>query len=278
MQQQTVNIEREPSASPVVLSEKESDLSAHVSEVDRLLQDLQAEALRQKRERRQTAGILVAFTVFFLILFPLAALHARHPGHSWHVLRTFLTIMPIMVFGIMAGTYAVSEKRKKIVRKMVDHLDVRLVGPLAEALGYQEKELRKRAAEALPSILLKMRASDASLLNTAQRNRLNQALLGRNKRLVLAILAAYEQVGDSAAIPPVSRLAAGEGLAVDSSVQEAAQRCLLFLQQRAKQEQAAQTLLRASTNADTNSLLRAADSSPKAAPQQLLRASTPEQT
>lgn len=104
---------------------------------------------------------------------------------------------------------------------------------------------------------------------------------GADLSLVLSILKAYEQVGGSKAIPVVEKLAAGEGYGrKDSRVREASQLCLPFLQERAAQESAQQTLLRPAqeTTAASDALLRPAAGSSEADPQRLLRASTIDRT
>ncbi|HZP82120.1 MAG TPA: hypothetical protein VFB21_10805 [Chthonomonadaceae bacterium] len=152
--------------------------------------------------------------------------------------------------------------------------DVRLVGPLAEALKWPDPHIQSIAATALTRLLPRLRASDAGLLNASQRVGLCHALEGAKPDLILAILRAFEQVGDGSAAPFVERLARGKGAAArEKRIQEAAQECLPYLQLLAAQERASQTLLRPAGIPDVppESLLRPAASTPETDPQQLLR-------
>ena len=140
----------------------------------------------------------------------------------------------------------------------------------------------------LPRMLIGVQASDAPLFTLRHRAMLNVYL--DSKRLgatsivsecMLAILKAYEQVGDSEAVPVVERLANGEGYAKrDKAIQQAAQNCLPFLYERGENETQRQTLLRASQPAANApvTLLRPASAAPATAPNQLLRPASSETT
>lgn len=93
----------------------------------------------------------------------------------------------------------------------------------------------------------------------------------------VAILKAFEQVGDTKALPIVERLAHQEAKTeAEHRVREAAQECLPFLQVRSDRQRAHQTLLRASqpTEADPALLLRATGSPSDTDPRTLLRPNT----
>ena len=130
---------------------------------------------------------------------------------------------------------------------------------------------------ALTHLLPRLQATDAHLLNVAQRARLNHEL-GRGKLSLhpawcgpqqaemqaafdVAILKAWEQVGDENALPVVQKLAAQRaGTPAQKRVQQAAKSCLPYLETRAGEQRATQTLLRAADLPTTNGdvLLRAA--------------------
>lgn len=99
---------------------------------------------------------------------------------------------------------------------------------------------------------------------------------GRHTDLVLAILQAYEQIGDSAALPVVESLAEGKGPASkEPRIREAAERCLPALRILAQKEQEKQRLLRpaeAQGNA-SDRLLRPAQGSTTGDSQTLVRPS-----
>ena len=120
------------------------------------------------------------------------------------------------------------------------------VGPLAEALEMSDSEVTETAIRALIRLLPRLKASDASLINPHQRSCLNEALRwNRDIDLTLAILAAWEQVGDTGAIEDVEGLAAGQGSGGRiPKIKAAAQECLPLLLQSAGRQQNNTQLLR----------------------------------
>lgn len=174
---------------------------------------------------------------------------------------------------IMLSTY--HQQRNSISRVLAKFDDVRAVGFLAEALEFRDKHTRQAAAEALIRLLPRLKASDAHLLNAKQRAILLRTFNrpASSAALIVAILKAYEQVGDESALEPVRSLLT----ALNPRVQEAATECLPFLESRIAQQRASQTLLRASSPIETatpDMLLRPALESGETNPQELLRATT----
>ena len=165
---------------------------------------------------------------------------------------------------------------------------VQAVGPLVDLIAMPKapRQLPPLCA-ALTELLPQMQASDAGLLTKKQRKTLNWLLtngidwgVGPTAflNLRLAILKAWEQIGDAAAIPTVAHLASGRARTADQkTLKAAAQECLPLLQAHFGEVEATKTLLRASApeNAAPETLLRPADFTPDAAPQQLLRAANP---
>lgn len=97
------------------------------------------------------------------------------------------------------------------------------------------------------SLLPRMKASDAALLSPEQRFFLNRALKSKDTALTLAILKAWEQVGDASAIGKVEKLAEGRGRGERiPKVVEAAKDCLPALRQSAERQQIGSQLLRPS--------------------------------
>jgi hypothetical protein len=139
--------------------------------------------------------------------------------------------------------------------------DTSIIGPLAEALEYRDKAVRKAAAEALTRLLPRLQETDDSLLTGEQRNCLHHALMDSEPALVLAVMIGLRRVGDARAIPNVQKLAAGQGVAAtDELLQEAAQETLRILRHRVEAQRAPQVLLRASSSpmARADELLRPA--------------------
>ena len=137
---------------------------------------------------------------------------------------------------------------------------------------------------ALIVCLPKLQATDAALLTSHDRGQLNEVLRRyctqpdlqkSHPTFALAILKAYEQVGDARAIPLVSRLASMKPRNLhQQKLQQAARECLPLLRARVSSLEPEQTLLRASAP-DTNTpatLLRAVAPAPAAPDDELLRA------
>ena len=120
--------------------------------------------------------------------------------------------------------------------------DLRWVGPLAQATNSPHNRVQGVSAQILSHLLPHLRPSDAHLLNPQQRAALNQRLIENKPRdsdLNVAILAAWENVGDQEAVAYVDRLAHGwTWPGGQRQVQEAAQKCLLTLEKRLEEEQA----------------------------------------
>lgn len=157
-----------------------------------------------------------------------------------------------------------------------------MVGPLAEVLAIDDLAVRRMAKANLIRLLPRLRASDAALLNAYQRKHLNRFVgahlfeIGhrdirelwskqarqRDTEFQLAILKAYEQVGDADCLPAVQSLAhpTVHYKLVPPEVVDAAQQCLLFLEPMLAQDRASKQLLRASSASDVlpDTLLRPA--------------------
>ncbi|HZT42838.1 MAG TPA: hypothetical protein VFA07_11790 [Chthonomonadaceae bacterium] len=236
--------------------------------LDSLLAFLAEEKRKRKRRVRYSLCLL---PVYIGVLF--IAFRINQP-----VLFIAIFVMMLVGLTLKSEVEKKSEAQQYITRKLIEWDDVRVVGPLAEELASLEQDIRFAAERALISLLPRLRATDADLLNTDQRHCLYYALSGtRQIWLKIAILKALEQVGDSEAIPYVERLAAGEGAAEWSpEVRQAAIDCLPYLQERTRQESTRQTLLRSAdlAGAAAETLLRSAGETQETDPQQLLRVPT----
>jgi len=163
--------------------------------------------------------------------------------------------------GGMVSWVVVSDRAKSAAVSIARFDDVRAVGPLAQALWFKDRRVASIASGALIRLLPRLQASDAFLLSPAQRSCMNRALRGKNIELTMAILKAWEQVGDADAIPEVENLAEGRGKGGRfSKVVEAAKACLPFLRQSAERQRIGAQLLRPANGnlTPTDTLLRPA--------------------
>ncbi|MCW3095243.1 MAG: hypothetical protein JWL77_861 [Chthonomonadaceae bacterium] len=233
-------------------------------DLEDLLVDLGNES--RKRALRRSLARWAALIVSIGWLCGAIAMHDL----SWRTL--FFLYIPIgLVF--LSGMASQQAQLAALAISRLD--DVRAIGSLAEALEFPDRDIRPIARKALIHLLPRLKASDAALLSSAQRACLNRTLRGDQSELILAILKAWEQVGDPKAIPAVRSLAEGRGECGQiPEVVQAAKECLPFLQQSLEQRQNDTQLLRSAdgNRAPAESLLRPATSQVSAEPaNQLLR-------
>ena len=241
----------------------------------------------RKRKRRRTwilVGVLSYFAFMALMVLGTWVLHHKFDSQVFNFIGSMT--------GVFGGAAAFSRTHRAAARKAAELKDMRAVGHLAAALEMQDKGTRQIVEEALIDLLPQMRASDAGLLDAEQRECLYRALRSKNHKLVMAIFKALEQIGDSRALPYVEKLEQAlveqhawaerhtrhlQAAEIETRLQ-AARECLQFLQDHAQQEQARQTLLRASSAAHVapDSLLRPAAGKSDQDPDSLLRASRSE--
>ncbi len=243
----------------------------------------QLEAERQKVSRpAMRIGFLLAD---WCIIVPFGAAHAfdSFASHQWLAggVWSAFTLAATQLYRV-----ALSPKRATMMRIQVQQRDIKAVGVLAEALEWPEEDLRFEAGAALTVLLPLLKASDSSLLNSEQRASLHSVLKLSNAQkqgeLILSILEAFEQVGDTAAIPFVEQLAAAKPRTpAEQAIVTAAQECLPYLRICAGNNTARHSLLRASSQQDTaamDNLLRPIRETPDTRPEQLLRPSNSEES
>ena len=229
-------------------------------EIDDVLTVLRKEVQTRAERKKLFVGIFLSIVLLFVVI----AIFTHH--------TIMFTNVGTYISFLMIGA-AASQKQKAAALAISRFDDVRAIGPLAEALEFNDKEVVPMAEKALIILLPRMKASDTALLNAEQRFCLNRALRGKNTELTLAILKAWEQVGDAKAIEEVDKLARGRG-GKNPQVVAAAQDCLPFLRQSAERQQIGAQLLRPSDGNLTPSdvLLRPAMPHASTAPsEQLLR-------
>jgi hypothetical protein len=246
-------------------------------ESEAFLAQLQEQARRRRIYYRLLNGLCTGGALLYMLLILVQITR-------WIPIRSDITLYTCLFFiAVLLGTRIVGIRWNKTAGEIAKSGDVRMVGPLVEAYSALNLSQENRPVrEALTVLLPRLQASDARVLTEEHRQMLNRVLGSsalsyskENNRLIIAILKAYEQVGDESALPFVERLAKGEKAGVNREVREAAQACLPFLQERAERERASSELLRAASASDTPSdvLLRPAAGALEADPQQLLRAS-----
>jgi hypothetical protein len=159
------------------------------------------------------------------------------------------------------------------LQQITDLEDVRAIAPLLDLMENSQEmweyddPSRRAIKYALLRLLPRLQASDVSWLTEGQRAALVRTLYYCTHRkypwhyhpdLAVALLGALEQVGSGDALEYVQELAAlSPGDARQDRIREAAQACVPYLQIRARAQQAAETLLRASQQStDPDQLLR----------------------
>ena len=241
---------------------------------------IELQALLAADVHRITHGYIVQnvlSTAFVLLLLP-TYFHAWVTGQN--PLNGFVVATAATSVGIQ---YLVSLPARQCARRIAALNIPQAVGPLIEVLMRSGWFRSRHVKAALIRLLPHLQPTDAGLLTPLQRKYLG-GMLCRDKRfpwggtfwdadLKIAILRSLEQIGDQKALVQVEQMARS---AHDFRVRFAAQQCLPFLQQRARQTEIEQTLLRASAQNTTPDLLvRPVSSPPPAEPQLLLRASVP---
>jgi len=203
-------------------------------ELDAVLGILREESQNRAIRKKRFIGIFLGIIIILIVVSLLT--------HDRHLFNSFGSYIGLLSMGAAA-----SQQQKSAVAVMARFNDVRAVGPLAEALEFKDKDMLPLTEQTLIRLLPLMKASDAALLSPDQRAYLNRAVRGKNTALILAILKAWEQVGDIKAIEEVEKLAAGRGHGGrNPKVVAAAQECLPFLRQSAERQQIGSQLLRAS--------------------------------
>jgi hypothetical protein len=230
---------------------------------EQVLDLVRYEAYQYGRRRRVVRKLLIGAAVLYVAV-PVLSFIARSSA-----LLAYIYGLPLLLTPIVVGVFG---RHRRFVRSLARYDDVRVVGPLVEALEMDESI--SVVEDQLTKYLPHLRANDGVLLNVAQRRMLDRALLRcRKPDLVLAILTAFRQIGDAKSLTAVEKLANGQSrTSSNRRVQQAAIDCVPYLQLRAQTEHDAQTLLRPVYSADPEgTLLRPAHGPGDADPQVLLR-------
>ncbi len=242
-----------------IRQEAERQLSSLGPEAVPALLELLEKESANRTKRRRWGVVVVGLYVGALIT-------VAATGHSEN----------IGAFGGMTSTlfalFAATQIQKDAARVLAKYDDKRGVGRLAEALEYQDKAVTAEAEAALVRLLPGLLATDHGLLTPDQRRCLDRALVKHGKsELAMAILDAYEQVGDPDSVAVVERLAAGEVRKASPAVIRRAADVLPAMRVRAEAVRAAQTLLRPVEEVGADMLLRPVEAGPTAPVETLVR-------
>jgi hypothetical protein len=150
--------------------------------------------------------------------------------------------------------------------------DVKVVGPLTDALDNLDPTSIKAVVDALVRLLPRLEPKDAGLLSEKHRRRLGAELVGSRPELAEACLRALVQIGDASCYGRVERLSRGGGLARKrASLRQAAHDALPRLAALKERERQAATLLRPAEAPASATLLRPAGMAPRGDDATLLR-------
>lgn len=212
---------------------------AIAQQVNQLLTTLGEEALKRKKKRKNAASTV---TIYFTIIVGLMLVATLASGKFPPGLLGLFGSMT----AVMAGAFAVSQRHKEATQKIAQFDDVRAVGPLLDALDFQDKKTSEIAEQALIRLLPRLNASHSRLLSAEQYGLLIKAIHSKRVPVAVAAVTALEQIGDEKALPIVGQLARGEGRAArEPALQQAAMDCLPALTVLAERKRAGAELLRA---------------------------------
>lgn len=283
------------------VAESTSDASGstqEVGQIETLAGTLEQEVKAHFINLLRGLGVWITLSLLGLVLFDYAR---RVFGEEWGT-NTGILIMLLVFGGATAGLiYSLVKPRKRrreLAAILAKQDDVRSIGTLIDIMNLEDGKMSEIARDALIRLLPRLKASDALLLTDNQRMRLRSVLslacerpgfnsIGYTFRRAddpdtefrIAILKAFQQIGDTSALAVVTRLANKPAKTeAERRLQKAAQACLPALQEFVKEESNRKTLLRAAEASDNTSetLLRAAAGASSTDPGQLLRPSQPE--
>lgn len=234
--------------------------------VPHLLRLMEREGHRRDKRLNVIAGVALCFTgtAVLELFFPLLA-------EAGVFLNSAMLLSIFAIFPLRRPT----SLHRLAGEALTKNKDLRVIGPLIEALEMDDPYINRGAVSALIDMLPRLRASDTGLLTPKQMEGLCSTLNRREPRLILAALKALEQIGDSRALPHVDRLAEQAAYTSEElEIQREARACRSMLVDRKISSRAGETLLRASSAPEPSeeTLLRPAQSSTTDPPEILLRA------
>ena len=239
---------------------------------------------RIRHRRKRNFAAFVACELLCFLTFPVIGMANAAQGESSTTL--FYPLIFLMLAAAVAPMAWMMWRTVDVdLETLAKSGDVSAIPTLIDAITLNaSQKYRKRVTRALTALLPRLKASDANLLTPRHRYTLNLMLgscfqphlRGVDEDFTLAILKAYEQVGDAKAVPVVERIANHNPRnAGQRRIQQAAEECLPLLRANLGEVASTQTLLRASTR-QTNmpdTLLRPVLASSSTPPAELLRVS-----
>jgi hypothetical protein len=291
MEQQHLPPEQTGEVAPSRNESEVQDLTTREEPAEHPLPEAELGSVLRQDTNRRLASIFLFPAVPFALFF---ALQHMLGEEAWIRLCT----NPVFIVSVMVliGAYAPlallgpSRKARHAANRLSGLDDLRAIGAMVETLSFgHDREVKAPVRETLIRLLPRLKASDAGLLTERHIALLRATLatspyvtgdlfarlsrrVDAHTQLQIAILKAFEQVGDSRSLPVVANLAMS---GVRPEVRAAAEECLPFLQARVEQERASQTLLRAASagGSDPSGLLRASQEGQEHAPREMLRPS-----
>lgn len=244
-------------------------MNSDADPVDRAISRFRDET-RSRRRRIFGSLALLALSLVAGIVGLIYKSMGMHGGLAWLLLS---------VSGVLCAALIVSKAGHGEVKITAEIGDVRPLGALLERLDLSFGAERRVVASLLIALLQRIRESDADCFGRAQRVRLNEALglpeFARDADLLIAILAAYERVGDEDSLLLIEALAALPGEpGAERRVRDAARFYRKGLRERVERLRTGAELLRASSASESGEmLLRAANESSQTPESELLRIS-----
>jgi hypothetical protein len=224
-------------------------------------------ALERDTTSRRRAPILisgVAGTTWFTIWLISHAIGRVPVVNTIQIFVQTLVIMSMASYRLRTNAYSV----------LTNYDDIRIIDSSIVAIRSGPAESRKPALAALIRLLPKLTPSDSLLVSHSSRDYLNEVLLTNVRtEFILAVLAAWEQIGDAEAVRFVERLSRGEGPAGHNNVvRQAAATALPTIRASATHTASSDTLLRPTESAQSPAtLLRPTESTHDGEAASLLR-------
>ena len=225
---------------------RRKQVNSLIAEFRQATAEIHAEEL--KRRMRMTAGIaFIAIMVYY----------------AHFIVFSYWWILLLIGGGAAAGNSAASGRQRSAAYALSKLDEPSAVGALAMMWQEGDHFIQAAADQALRTLLPKVRASDAAVIDREQMSALLYVTSHSDPKMQIAALQALQQIGDERAFETAQYLS----LSTTPQVREMAKDLIPFLIQRAKRTQEQTTLLRASS------------SMPNAtAPDELLRAAEPVKT
>lgn len=224
---------------------------------------------RRRRLRISGAALLLVISLFAGIIGVVCKSTGVPGGLAWLLLS---------VVGVVLAALCISNVGESEARLGQELSDASAAGALIERRAVSFGSDRRRVEGLLIEQLQHIPSSDASKLSRAERARLDEVLrlpdFEQDTALLIAILFAYERVGDAESLPIVEALAARPGeTPAERRVRDAARFCREGLRQRVERLRSSDALLRpADASCGADILLRAASETGQTPASELLRA------